>query len=140
LTLEIAKIAELLTEIMFDEEQIKNLYSDTPRPQILQRAYQKFQALNNYCLNYELVTLYVLSVLKKKESYAWEMEQELTRKTNFRVSSTTLSKVLDDLLAEKVVISYKRKGEGRGRPKRMYKLSNEWYFHAIALAKFWEEL
>jgi DNA-binding PadR family transcriptional regulator len=124
---------------MFSEEQVKNLYSDLPRPQILQKVHEKFQISSNYCLTYELATVYVLSVLNKKDSYAWEMEQELIERTIFRVSSTVLSKVLEDLSSDRVVNTYIRKLEGRGRPKIMYKLSSEWYIHAIALVRYWEE-
>ena len=124
---------------MYDEEQIKNLYSDTPRPQILQRAHNKFHIPTNCWLNYELVTVYILSVLKKNDSYALELEQELTNRTNFRVSSTLLNKVLDDLSTEKVVTTYLQKNEGRGRSKIMYKLTKDWYIHAIVLVRYWEE-
>jgi DNA-binding PadR family transcriptional regulator len=123
---------------MFSEEQIRNLYSDRPRPQILQRAHDKFQLDKNYYLDYELVTIYVLSILKKRDSYAWEMEQELAKRTIFRMSSSMLSKVLEDLSTSRVVNTYIHKSKGRGRPKIMYKLSSDWYYHAVALVGYWE--
>ncbi len=90
-------------------------------------------------LTQEQAVSYVLSVLSQGESYPTELIHRLeTEYSAYRVSDTILYSALKFLEDEKVIAGYWKKVQGRGRPRRMYRVVPEWEFRARELARFWE--
>jgi DNA-binding PadR family transcriptional regulator len=101
--------------------------------------YQFFEDPPPIYLNKELAVCYVLSVLLRQDSYGTELIQWLTRQyPNYRLSDTVLYGALKFLEDEKAVDGYWKKVEGRGRPRRMYRLNPDWRLRAEELAEFWK--
>lgn len=76
-------------------------------------------------LTQELAVCYVLSVLLKGDSYGTELIQKIEQDyPAYRLSDTVLYAALKFLEDEQFVISYQQKVDGRGRPRRMYQISN----------------
>jgi len=90
-------------------------------------------------LNQELAVCYILSVLLEKESYGTELIQQLEQKTwRYRLSDPVLCAALKFLEDEGCVRSYFKRREGRGRPRRMYQLTDEFREQAYELAHLWK--
>jgi DNA-binding PadR family transcriptional regulator len=82
---------------------------------------------------------YVLSVLLREESYGTELIQRLESEYPlYRLSDTVLYSALKFLEDEKAITGY-WKVEGRGRPRRMYQVSSQWFVQAQDLARLWQE-
>lgn len=106
----------------------------------LEDIYQFFQNPPPTYLSQELAVCYVLSVLLKGESYGTELIQKLeSEHPHYRLSDTVLYSALKFLEDEKAIIGYWKKVEGRGRPRRMYQISEEWQSQAQTLARLWQE-
>lgn len=106
----------------------------------LEDIYQFFQSPPPIYLSQELAVCYVLSVLLKGESYGTELIQKLESDyPHYRLSDTVLYSALKFLEDEKAIIGYWKKVEGRGRPRRMYQISEEWQSQAQNLARLWHE-
>jgi DNA-binding PadR family transcriptional regulator len=106
----------------------------------LEDIYQFFQNPPPTYLSQELAVCYVLSVLLKEESYGTELIQKLeSEHPHYRLSDTVLYSALKFLEDEKAIIGYWKKVEGRGRPRRMYQISEEWQSQAQTLACLWQE-
>ena len=76
----------------------------------------------------------------KGESYGTELIQKLeSEHPHYRLSDTVLYSALKFLEDEKAIIGYWKKVEGRGRPRRMYQISEQWQSEAQTLARLWQE-
>ncbi len=105
----------------------------------LQSIYQFFQSPQPAFLNQELTVCYVMSVLIASESYGTELVQQLKREyPSYRLSDTILQSSLRFLEKHAIVVSYWKKPEKRGRPRRMYQIHPEGRLQAEELAKLWE--
>ncbi len=101
--------------------------------------YQFFEDPPPIYLNKELAVCYVLTVLLRQDSYGTELIQWLTRQyPNYRLSDTVLYGALKFLEDENAVDGYWKKVEGRGRPRRMYRLNPDWRMRAEELSEFWK--
>lgn len=100
--------------------------------------YQFFEDPPPIYLNKELAVCYVLAVLLQQDSYGTELIQHLSEQfTHYRLSDTVLYGALKFLEDEKAIDGYWKKVEGRGRPRRMYRLNPDWRLQAEELAEFW---
>lgn len=100
--------------------------------------YQFFQNPPPFYLNRELAVCYVLSVLIQHDSYGTELIQLLeSTYPSYRLSDTVLYSALKFLEDEDAVTGYWKKVEGRGRPRRMYQIREEWLDKARELASLW---
>jgi DNA-binding PadR family transcriptional regulator len=101
--------------------------------------YQFFEDPPPIYLNKELAVCYVLTVLLRQDSYGTELIQWLTRQyPSYRLSDTVLYGALKFLEDENAVDGYWKKVEGRGRPRRMYRLNPDWRMRAEELSEFWK--
>ena len=101
--------------------------------------YQFFEDPPPIYLNKELAVCYVLAVLLQQDSYGTELIHRLTQHyPNYRLSDTVLYGALKFLEDENAVDGYWKKVEGRGRPRRMYRLNPDWRLQAEKLAEFWK--
>ncbi|MEO1069838.1 MAG: PadR family transcriptional regulator [Cyanobacteria bacterium J06638_6] len=101
--------------------------------------YQFFEDPPPIYLNKELAVCYVLSVLLQQDSYGTELIQRLTlHYPHYRLSDTVLYGALKFLEDENAIDGYWKKVEGRGRPRRMYRLNPDWRLQAEELAEFWK--
>ena len=106
----------------------------------LEDIYQFFQNPPPIYLSQELAVCYVLSVLLKGESYGTELIQKLESEyPHYRLSDTVLYSALKFLEDENAINGYWKKVEGRGRPRRMYQISEQWQTQAQNLARLWQE-
>ena len=102
--------------------------------------YQFFHDPPPVYLNKELTVCYILSILVQGDSYGTQLIQILEREYSaYRLSDTVLYTVLKFLESERAVQGYWKKVEGRGRPRRMYKVRPEWLSQADDLARLWHE-
>lgn len=102
--------------------------------------YQFFRDPPPVYLNKELTVCYVLSVLAEGDSYGTELIQKLEREyAMYRLSDTVLYSALKFLESENAIKGYWKKVEGRGRPRRMYQVREEWINKAQELANLWQE-
>lgn len=102
--------------------------------------YQFFQSPPPFYLNKELAVCYVLSVLLEKDSYGTELIQLLESEyPSYRLSDTVLYSALKFLEDKSAITGYWKKVEGRGRPRRMYQVREEWHDEARKLASLWRE-
>lgn len=102
--------------------------------------YQFFQNPPPFYLNKELAVCYVLAVLLGQDSYGTELIQMLEDKhSTFRLSDTVLYSALKFLEDKAAIAGYWKKVEGRGRPRRMYQIHDEWRSQAQELAHLWHE-
>lgn len=100
--------------------------------------YQFFQDPPPNYLNKELAVCYVLSVLLQGESYGTQLIQQLEQDfPTYRLSDTVLYSALKFLEESGAISGYWKKVEGRGRPRRMYQIRQEWRAQALELADFW---
>ncbi|MGB3199856.1 MAG: PadR family transcriptional regulator [Nodosilinea sp.] len=101
--------------------------------------YQFFEDPPPIYLNKELAVCYVLSVLLQQDSYGTELIQRLTHHyPHYRLSDTVLYGALKFLEDENAIDGYWKKVEGRGRPRRMYRLNPDWRLQSEELAEFWK--
>lgn len=104
----------------------------------LEDIYRFFQNPPPTYLGQELAVCYVLSVLLTRESCGTELIQLLeVDDSHYRLSDTVLYSALKFLEDEKAIAGYWKKVEGRGRPRRMYRVSSHWLILAEELASFW---
>lgn len=102
--------------------------------------YQFFEDPPPVYLNKELAVCYVLAVLLQRDSYGTELIQLLSdRHSDYRLSDTVLYGALKFLEDEAAIDGYWKKVEGRGRPRRMYRLNPSWRLHAEELAELWHQ-
>ncbi|MGB3495609.1 MAG: PadR family transcriptional regulator [Elainellaceae cyanobacterium] len=100
--------------------------------------YQFFQNPPPFYLNRELAVCYVLSVLIQHDSYGTELIQLLeSTYPSYRLSDTVLYSALKFLEDEDAVTGYWKKVEGRGRPRRMYQIREEWLEKSQEFASLW---
>ncbi|MEM7773691.1 MAG: PadR family transcriptional regulator [Cyanobacteria bacterium P01_A01_bin.37] len=105
----------------------------------LNDIYKFFQDPPPSHLNQELAICYGLFVLLQKDAYSVEIIQRLkTEYPAYRLSDRILSSALGFLEKRSVVIGYWQKAEGRGRPRRMYHIQEDWRDKAKQLADLWE--
>lgn len=91
-------------------------------------------------LGKEQAVCYVFSVLLDGDSYGTELMNQLEEKfPTYRLSDTVLYSALSFLEKEAIAIAYWKKTEGRGRPRRMWSLAEQWREEAQALADFWNK-
>jgi DNA-binding PadR family transcriptional regulator len=103
-----------------------------------QDIYQFFEDPPPVYLNKELAVCYVLTVLLQQDSYGTELIQQLTQVyTDYRLSDTVLYSALKFLEDQQAIDGYWKKVEGRGRPRRMYRLNPDWRLQAEELAELW---
>lgn len=102
--------------------------------------YQFFQNPPPFYLNKELAVCYVLNVLIRKDSYGTELIQLLEEEhPAYRLSDTVLYSALKFLEDESAITGYWKKVEGRGRPRRMYQVRENWADKAKELANLWSK-
>ncbi|MFZ4640380.1 MAG: PadR family transcriptional regulator [Nodosilinea sp.] len=90
-------------------------------------------------LNKELAVCYVLTVLLQQDSYGTELIQCLSQMySRYRLSDTVLYSALKFLEDENAIDGYWKKVEGRGRPRRMYRLNPDWRLPAEELSELWK--
>jgi DNA-binding PadR family transcriptional regulator len=91
-------------------------------------------------LNQELAVCYILSILLEGDSYGTELIARLERESaTYRLSDTVLYSAIKFLEASGTIAGYWKKVEGRGRPRRMYRIQAEWEKQAQELAYFWHQ-
>lgn len=101
--------------------------------------YQFFEDPPPVYLNKELAVCYVLSVLTHHDSYGTELIQAIEQEyPNYRLSDTVLYSALKFLENQAAIMGYWKKVEGRGRPRRMYRLRPDWQMQARELAELWQ--
>ncbi len=101
--------------------------------------YQFFEAPPPVYLNKELAVCYVLSVLTRYDSYGTDLIHAIERDyPSYRLSDTVLYGALKFLENQVAVVGYWKKVEGRGRPRRMYRLRPDWQMKARELADLWQ--
>lgn len=106
----------------------------------LEEVYQFFAHSPKIYLTPEQAVCYVLSVLLQKESYGTELIRELEREyPTYQLSDTVLYAALKFLEQETAIAAYLKKVEGRGRPRRMYRVNPEWHHEAQKLAALWNQ-
>ncbi|MEM1311021.1 MAG: PadR family transcriptional regulator [Cyanobacteria bacterium P01_D01_bin.71] len=100
--------------------------------------YQFFEDPPPIYLNKELAVCYVLAVLLQQDSYGTELIQKLAKDySNYRLSDTVLYSALKFLEDQLAIDGYWKKVEGRGRPRRMYRLNPDWRMQAEELSDLW---
>lgn len=104
----------------------------------LENIYQFFANPPVIYLCQEQAVCYILSVLLEGESYGSGLIKKLEyEESYYRLSDTVLYAALKFLEDEGAIAGYWQKGEGRGRPRRMYQLSPQWQVEAQKLAALW---
>lgn len=100
--------------------------------------YRFFQNPPPFYLNKELAVCYVLNVLLHKDSYGTELIQHLEEEyPSYRLSDTVLYSALKFLEDASAISGYWKKVEGRGRPRRMYQIHDNWSDKAREFASLW---
>jgi hypothetical protein len=101
--------------------------------------YQFFEDPPPVYLNKELAVCYVLAVLVRHDSYGTELIHAIEKDyPNYRLSDTVLYSALKFLENQAAIMGYWKKVEGRGRPRRMYRLRPDWQMKARELADLWQ--
>jgi DNA-binding PadR family transcriptional regulator len=102
--------------------------------------YKFFNNPPPHYLNKELAVCYILYILLQGESYGTELIEQLEQDYGtYRLSDTVLYGALKFLEEEGTITGYWKKVEGRGRPRRMYRVCAETRRQAEELAGFWQE-
>ncbi len=103
--------------------------------------YSYFQNPQPIYISKEAAVSYVLWILKTRgESYGTELIQLMEQEyENLRISDTILYTALKFLEEEELVSGYWQKLEGRGRPRRMYRLNPAKVKQSEELAALWEQ-
>jgi DNA-binding PadR family transcriptional regulator len=100
--------------------------------------YRFFQNPPPLYLNQELAVCYILAVLMDGDSYGTELISRLEKESEtFRLSDTVLYSAIKFLEGSGMISGYWKKVEGRGRPRRMYKIHLDWESKAREFASFW---
>jgi DNA-binding PadR family transcriptional regulator len=100
--------------------------------------YRFFQNPPPLYLNQELAVCYILAVLTDGDSYGTELISRLEKDSEtFRLSDTVLYSAVKFLEGSGMISGYWKKVEGRGRPRRMYKIHPDWEAKAREFASFW---
>jgi DNA-binding PadR family transcriptional regulator len=100
--------------------------------------YRFFQNPPPLYLNQELAVCYILAVLMDGDSYGTELISRLEKESEtFRLSDTVLYSAIKFLEGSGMISGYWKKVEGRGRPRRMYKIHPDWEAKAQEFASFW---
>jgi DNA-binding PadR family transcriptional regulator len=100
--------------------------------------YAFFQTPQPIFLQPEPAVCYILHTLLKADSYGTGLIRQLEEDyPGYRLSDTLLYKVLKFLEEEKFITDYV-KSEGRGRPRRMFKLASDKGEKAQELAHLWQ--
>ena len=100
--------------------------------------YRFFQNPPPLYLNQELAVCYILAVLMDGDSYGTELISRLEKDSEtFRLSDTVLYSAVKFLEGSGMISGYWKKVEGRGRPRRMYKIHVDWEAKAQEFASFW---
>lgn len=109
-------------------------------PNKLDAVYLFFREHPPVFINNQLAVAYVLSVLVRQDSYGTELMEALkNEETIFRVSDTVLWNAFRFLRSEDIVEEYStEKHEGRGRPRKMFKLREKYRPQAKELALLWD--
>jgi DNA-binding PadR family transcriptional regulator len=106
----------------------------------LEDIYQYFQNPPPTYLCQEQAVCYILFVLIQGESYGTELISKLEAEhPNYRLSDTVLYSAIKFLEDQRAITGYWKKLEGRGRPRRMYQVSQEWQEQAQSLAALWQD-
>ena len=101
--------------------------------------YQFFEDPPPVYLNKELAVCYVLCVLIRHDSYGTELIHAIEQDyPNYRLSDTVLYSALKFLENQAAIMGYWKKVEGRGRPRRMYRLRPDWQMQARELSELWQ--
>jgi DNA-binding PadR family transcriptional regulator len=88
-------------------------------------------------LNQELAVCYILDILLQGDSYGTELIARLERESStYRLSDTVLYSAIKFL---GTIAGYWKKVEGRGRPRRMYRIEPDWLTKAREFAYFWNQ-
>lgn len=91
-------------------------------------------------LGKEQAVCYILHTLLGKNSYGTELMDRLEKELpTYRLSDTVLYAALTFLEREGVIVPYWKNEEGRGRPRRMWRLEIQWRDEAQVLANFWSK-
>jgi DNA-binding PadR family transcriptional regulator len=91
-------------------------------------------------LNQELAVCYILDILLQGDSYGTELIGRLERESAmYRLSDTVLYSAIKFLETSGAIVGYWKKVEGRGRPRRMYRIQPEWESQCRELAYFWHQ-
>ena len=86
----------------------------------------------------EQAVCYILSVLLEGESYGTGLIAQLEGEyANYRLSDTILHAALEFLESEGAICGSWHKVEGRGRPRRVYRINPAWHDEARKLAQLW---
>lgn len=102
--------------------------------------YSFFRSPPPLYLNQELAVCYILDILLQSDSYGTELIARLERESaTYRLSDTVLYSAVKFLEASGTISGYWKKVEGRGRPRRMYRIEPDWTVKAKELAYFWSE-
>ena len=103
--------------------------------------YQFFNNPPPSYLNRELAVCYILDmILQQEESYGTELIQQLTESfPQYRLSDTVLYGALNFLEQSGIIQGYWKKRQGRGRPRKMYKVVLEQKAQAEDLAQLWRD-
>jgi DNA-binding PadR family transcriptional regulator len=89
-------------------------------------------------LNQELAVCYILAVLMDGDSYGTALIAHLEHDSEtFRLSDTVLYSAIKFLEGSGMISGYWKKVEGRGRPRRMYRIHPDWEAKAREFASFW---
>jgi DNA-binding PadR family transcriptional regulator len=91
-------------------------------------------------LNQELAVCYILDNLLQGDSYGTELIARLERESStYRLSDTVLYSAIKFLEGSGTIAGYWKKVEGRGRPRRMYRIEPDWLAKAKEFAYFWSQ-
>jgi hypothetical protein len=102
--------------------------------------YKFFNNPPPHYLNKELAVCYILYILLQGESYGTELIEQLEQDySTYRLSDTVLYGALKFLEEEGTITGYWKKVEGRGRPRRMYRVCDEARQQSEELACFWQD-
>lgn len=100
--------------------------------------YQYFNSPPPNYLNKEVAVCYILAVLLEGESYGTLLIEQLANDyPAYRLSDTVLYSALKFLEQEGTIAGYWKKVAGRGRPRRMYYVSEASRRQAEELARLW---
>ncbi|MEG3877635.1 helix-turn-helix transcriptional regulator [Microcoleus sp. herbarium7] len=100
--------------------------------------HEHFQSPQLVYLSQEQAVCYVLHTLLTGDVYGTGLINALEKDfPQYRLSDTILYSALQFLDNEGITIAYWKKVEGRGRPRRMYKLAASRRKEAQSLALFW---
>lgn len=114
---------------------------DTTMPKTtIQDIFSELEGSQTVYLTEKLAIAYIFSaLLEKGEVYGTQLIADLETHPKLRVSDTILYAALTWMKNEKAVSYEDKKIEngGRGRPRRMYRLREEWRPQAEKLAELW---